>query len=609
MKSAIPFQASLRAPLWPRPAAALVLLTTLATLVLLTTLASVAILASPPAQAAPGAHGPDGEHLSAAAGPAAGAAGHPRFEASSEAFEVVGRLVAGELSLFVSDYESNAPVEGAEVDVEVATLRAGARYRPGRGDYVVDDAGLVAVLAKAGEHPLVITVLGDTDGDLLAASLVVAPSAGPATGPVGDGPLVGPTSRVMAVLAAVLAAGFVLGLGAARLTLRAGRGSRADLTGESAGGPVLTIAALAILLAAPAPEAAAAPGAHGPDGEHLASPAGAVAPDAFARLPDGSVNVPMLAQRRLGIRTRFATESEVAITTELPGITVIDPNAGGQVQTTIGGRIAAGPAGLPVAGQAVREGEILAEILHQPDPVVAANQEASLADIRNQRELARARLRRLTGLAGTVPRKEIEEARSEIASLGQREQALGLARTPRERLAAPVTGVIARAEAVVGQVVEPRDRLFEIVDPARLLVEAMTADPATAADIGGAALAGVAGARLDFLGANRVMRDGLLPLTFRVTGLDGPLPLALGQPVTVIVASRQTLRGFVLPAQAITRQGSAEAVIWIKAGAERYLPQPVAYRRLDATSVVVTRGLGADNRVVVEGASLIAQSR
>ena len=63
--------------------------------------------------------------------------------------------------------------------------------------------------------------------------------------------------------------------------------------------------ALTALLAA---SVQGAPGAHGPNGEHLdggpASTSGNVS--GLARLPDGSVNVPMLAQRRLGIRTHAA---------------------------------------------------------------------------------------------------------------------------------------------------------------------------------------------------------------------------------------------------------------------------------------------------------------
>ncbi|MDO9612315.1 MAG: efflux RND transporter periplasmic adaptor subunit, partial [Serpentinimonas sp.] len=44
-------------------------------------------------------------------------------------------------------------------------------------------------------------------------------------------------------------------------------------------------------------------------------------------------------------------------------------------------------------------------------------------------------------------------------------------------------------------------------------------------------------------------------------------------------------------------------------GTERYIPQPVQFSVLDASTVVVHAGLGADNRVVVRGAALLAQIR
>ncbi|MFZ5543530.1 MAG: efflux RND transporter periplasmic adaptor subunit, partial [Pseudomonadota bacterium] len=93
----------------------------------------------------------------------------------------------------------------------------------------------------------------------------------------------------------------------------------------------------------------AAPGAHGPNGEHLDAPGAAVNASGLARLPDGSVNVPKLAQRRMAIRTVLAPESDAAATVEMPGRVVMDPNASGRVQAVYGGRIEPGPRGLPVA--------------------------------------------------------------------------------------------------------------------------------------------------------------------------------------------------------------------------------------------------------------------
>jgi len=353
--------------------------------------------------------------------------------------------------------------------------------------------------------------------------------------------------------------------------------------------------------------AIASPGAHGPNGEHLDA-ATTSTPNGLARLPDGSVNVPMLAQRRLGIRTLMAAETDAAATVELSGRVVTDPNSAGRVQTVVGGRVQPGPKGLPVAGQTVRRGDVLGYVVHHAEPIAIANQQAQLAELRSNRGLAEQRVQRLQSLEGTVPRKEIEAAKAELESVTAREKAIGASIAARESLVAPVSGVIARADVVAGQVVESKDVLFEVVDPARVLIEATTSDPRLAGQLRGAALVGVKDVKLQFIGAARSLRDGVLPLTFKASGVSA-LPLATGQPVTVVATLNETVKGFVLPAEAVTRSPANEPMVWIKSGAERYIPQPVRYRALDAQTVVVTQGLGTDNRVVVQGASLIAQVR
>ncbi len=357
--------------------------------------------------------------------------------------------------------------------------------------------------------------------------------------------------------------------------------------------------------------ALAGPGAHGPNGEHLDGPVAAVNASGLARLPDGSVNVPKLAQRRMAIRTVLAPASQAAATIELPGRVVMDPNASGRVQAVLGGRIEPGPKGLPVAGLPVKRGDVLAYVRYSADPYALGAQQAQLAELRAQKQLAQQRVQRLEGLEGTVPRKEIDAARTEATSLAERERSISNSLAAREALIAPVSGVIARADLAVGQVVEPRDVLFEVVDPARMLVEAATADAATAARVAGASLQGVPGVRLRLLGVSRSLRDGVLPITFAVSAAKAgaTLPLAIGQPVTVVAQSRERIQGVVLPAQAVVRNPSNEPIVWIKSGAERFIPQPVQFRPLDASTVVVTQGLSADNRVVVQGAPLIAQIR
>ena len=365
---------------------------------------------------------------------------------------------------------------------------------------------------------------------------------------------------------------------------------------------------VAILAMASSLFAWAGPGAHGPNGEHLDQASSPTA-GGLARLPDGSVNVPKLAQRRMGLRTQIAPESEAAATIQLPGRVVADPNASGQVQATHGGRIEPGPRGLPMAGQAVKQGEVLAWVRHHAEPFALAAQQSQRAELKAARELAEQRLRRLEMLEGTVPRKDIDAARIDVQSLTEREQRIAASLDVREPLRAPVSGVIARAAVKAGQIVDTREVLIEVVDPARLMVEASTPDVSLGSRLGGAHLAGLEGVKLQLVGAARSLRDGMLPLNFRAAVSAGAAPLAVGQPVTLVAALKERRKGIVLPASAVVRSPSNEPVVWIKTGAERFMPQPVQVQPLDAVTVLVTQGLAADNRVLVQGAALVAQIR
>lgn len=122
------------------------------------------------ASAAPGAHGPDGEHLDAKAQAAAGGAS-PRMEASSELFELVASVQGSELSILVDRFQTNEPVLGATLEVESGSLKAAAVFRADKGDYVVTDAALLKALAAPGEHALVFTVLAGKDSDLLNGTM------------------------------------------------------------------------------------------------------------------------------------------------------------------------------------------------------------------------------------------------------------------------------------------------------------------------------------------------------------------------------------------------------------------------------------------------------
>ena len=122
--------------------------------------------------ASPGAHGPNGEHLDGPAGTLT-TGPTPRFEAKSEAFELVGRLSGGELSMFINRYETNEPVDGAKVEVELGKLKAVAPFHADQGDYAVADEAFLQALSAPGDHALVITLVAGNEADLLEGTLNV----------------------------------------------------------------------------------------------------------------------------------------------------------------------------------------------------------------------------------------------------------------------------------------------------------------------------------------------------------------------------------------------------------------------------------------------------
>ena len=369
--------------------------------------------------------------------------------------------------------------------------------------------------------------------------------------------------------------------------------------------PSLLALLMATVLSAPLPALA------GPGHDHGDAPP-APTGNGPSRQPDGSVFLPKPAQRQLGVRTLVTATGQHAKAFELAGTVVMDPNAGGKVQAVLAGRLEAGPKGLPGVGQVVRKGEVLAYVVPTAGAIERSNQLAQQAELRAARDLAARRVERLTELADTVPRKDIEAAESELQSLTQRLGAVGAGLATRDALVAPVSGVIASANAVAGQVVDARELVFEVVDPSRLRIEALAYDPAQAQSVAGATLA-VGGQRvpLRFVGAARSLRDQAQPLQFAGdSSVLGTLAhLAIGQPVRVFVQSTDKVDGVQVPAAALLRNPANQTIVWVKESPERFAPRVVTAVPLDGTSVAVTSGLKPGDRVTTQGATLINQVR
>lgn len=331
------------------------------------------------------------------------------------------------------------------------------------------------------------------------------------------------------------------------------------------------------------------------------------------RLPDGNVFLPKTSQRQLAVRTVLTEAKELPQTVELSGKVIMDANAGGRVQATQPGRIEPGSRGLPQLGQVVRKGDVLALVRSSAGAIERANQQSQNAELSAQLELARRRAARYAQLDGTVPQKDIEAAQADVQSLQARVTAVARSVSATESLVAPVSGVVSLSNAIAGQVVDAREVLFEIVDPARLVIEALAFDLSLLNNISGAsastgATTGAAAVPLQFMGAGRSQREGAIPLQFRTDGKQA-VPFAINQPVKVLVQTRAMVKGVPVPSGAIVKSASNQDMVWVHTGAESFTARPVRFTPLDGANASVVDGLKAGERVVTQGAALVNQVR
>ena len=330
---------------------------------------------------------------------------------------------------------------------------------------------------------------------------------------------------------------------------------------------------------------------------------------ALQRLADGSLFVPKPVQRQLGLRTQPVRIAELAATVEMNGQVIPDPETSGRVQAMFAGSVIPGPKGMPTAGRKVAKGEVLAYLRPISGTIERGNQKASLAELEAQLAIAEGKVKRFEQLEGAVPQKEIDAARIEHTALQQRRAYVRASIDSAEQLVAPASGIISASHHLLaGQVVDAKEVLFEIVDPARLAVEALAYDVGIAKTLlSASALADQTALDLKFVGGGQQLREQALPLLFRITTPNAAV--AVGQPVKVIVRIDKGVKGATVPRAALTKVGAGDTAVWVHTEAERFVARRIRHQSLDAANVAILDGLHDGDRVVTIGAGLLSQVR
>jgi membrane fusion protein, heavy metal efflux system len=539
----------------------------------------------------------------------------PRFEATSDDFELVGVVKGTDLIVTLDRFRTNEQVATADITATANGKPVTVERRPDKTYRIT-----TPLLANPGKIDFVFTIVDGAVSDLLSGSLE-------ATGPINatkTSATWGETVSQNRSLLMTGIAGFMLGVLSILLMRAAGKSTlpapiqleiapaaqavatpvvaatKAPVNVRRIGALVVLIAAFAISesISADANEAAA------PGKIQLT-----ITADLPQRLSDGSLFVPKETQHLLTIRTVPAGESSAAKTVQLSGQVIADPNGFGRVQAPVNGRIEALERGLPHVGQRVVKGQTLAVIL----PIIPTEDQNSYAgtigELDTQILLAEQKLARISRIPGTIPQKDIDDTRTTVDGLRKRRASVRASQGEPQPLTAPITGVISMSTAVPGQLANARDVIFEIVDPAKMWVEAIAFDPRIVSEIVDASALATTGEtfKLNFVGRSLTLRQQGTPVNFSI---EAPSEiLAIGRPMTVLLKTASKRDGMILPQAAVVRGANGVSIIWTHVTAERFKPNVVKLQPLDGERVVVEGGLKDKDRVVIEGATLLNQIR
>ncbi len=351
----------------------------------------------------------------------------------------------------------------------------------------------------------------------------------------------------------------------------------------------------------------ASPGAHGPDGEHLDR--NSKTNGEIGRLADGSVLMPMKHQALLNIKTQFVKASTTNKRAQMHGIVKPHPDGYAIIQPSSDGRLDSAAQGLPTSGTKVKAGDTLGYIRYQYTAFDLASQSSELVAVRNQIDQTNRDVKRLTRLGDLASRQKLEQLQTQLTIFEQQEKVLQQGLEKSESLISPISGILINNSVSRGQWVEAGKTLFEIVSPEKIIVEAETSDFNLLDKLSTARVEQSPELTLSYIGYSPETINGLVHANFENQTSSNKFYLLLNQTVTIQALLDESIEGIVLPAKAVALSSNNLPQVWIKLSAERFVPQIVEYQQLEPGVVLITNGLGADNRVVVEGTSLLNQVR
>lgn len=540
------------------------------------------------------AHG--GEDHGAPPPPPAAVEGMRSASGVTSAVEVVARWHAQDkgpllLRILVADFATNAPIEGASVDLELAgpaTLKATAAPTKAPGVYEahldVDTVGAYVLTATLTGPSLVDIVLitGMELGPPHENEIAVRAPAGTGAKTLLEGALV--------LLLGLVVVGVVVFVRRRRAAARA-------LT--------LVVFGLCAMRAS----------AHGGE-DHGDAPAATSAPAA-----SGAVTLAKESQFLLGIRTAILSTAPIADRITATGTVGVPPERRVAVVAAQSGRLGTAGGAFPRLGARVKRGQALATL----EPTLSAGErvsfgaevvkaQAAAVAAEARLDAAKKKLERVRASVGVTSATERDEAAVAVANAAAELEAArgsmsafsGAKGGGAVTLTAPIDGVVADIQASPGEVVEAGRAAFLIVDAREMWVEARVYEDELGKLASGNAKV-LVGAYPDkvfdatLLATGQIVDDKTrtVKVVFSINNANDLL--RVGQRASVQIGVGGQAEVLTVPDAAVL-DIDGRRVVYVHTSAEEFTPREVALGRRDGDQWEVVTGLAAGDRVVVQGA-------
>ncbi len=254
-----------------------------------------------------------------------------------------------------------------------------------------------------------------------------------------------------------------------------------------------------------------------------------------------------------------------------------------------------------VVGSRVTAGQTLAIVEGVIDATAAMNMQAEKNNLEAEYEAARKELNRLNSVSDITAKKDLDEAQARVAKAQHNLMLFENKSAARFELKSPISGMIDNFTLSIGSIVNQGETLFTIINPTKVFVDGQVYGDAMGI-VQSAKQFIISDANGNFANAQLLAVPQVLHesnqsqhVLFELNNSDNTFKI--GEYVTIRAVIPTSADAIVIPASAIT-EVEGRACVFIKNAAEHYELRFVNTKNDNGTTINITKGIETDERVV-----------